>query len=337
MTEIAKTLSDTTLGPPASHRNLRVFPLLRPHAPPPDYLTLDEALEAGLARVTEVSEGGSVPELRFVNGAEKPVLLVDGEELVGAKQNRTLNVTVLVGPKQTVVIPVTCVEQGRWSYRSAEFRTARRAHFARARAAKAAHVSESLRTRGDRRADQGLVWEQIAAKAARLGAHSPTGAMDEIYERHRGTVEEYERALPAVAGQAGAVFAIGRHVVGLDLFDAPETLRALWPKILSSYAVDAIDWPDENPGREDEVARAVEGFLGAVAESPVDRFPSLGLGEDLRLRAPGLAGGALWALGRVVHLGAFALEAVSHEPGHPRRRGGMARASRRRQGRSAAR
>jgi hypothetical protein len=42
-----------------------------------------------------VSEGGSVPHLLFINDAMRPVLLLDGEELVGAKQNRVLNLTVL--------------------------------------------------------------------------------------------------------------------------------------------------------------------------------------------------------------------------------------------------
>ncbi len=55
-----------------------------------------------------------MPELRFVNHCERPVLLLDGEELVGAKQNRILNLTVLVPAHQTIVIPVSCVEAGRW-------------------------------------------------------------------------------------------------------------------------------------------------------------------------------------------------------------------------------
>ncbi len=55
-----------------------------------EYLTLDEALAAKTATVTEVSESGSVPELYFQNEGDLPVLLLDGEELVGAKQNRVL-------------------------------------------------------------------------------------------------------------------------------------------------------------------------------------------------------------------------------------------------------
>ena len=73
-----------------------MFPLLLPEDDAPGYLTLDEALAAGHASVTEVSEAGSVPELLVKNLAPSPVLILDGEELVGAKQNRIVNLTILV-------------------------------------------------------------------------------------------------------------------------------------------------------------------------------------------------------------------------------------------------
>src|SRR5262245_32415074 len=118
MHSITEALANLRLGEPAAFRNLIVFPLFGCNDRAPEYLTLDEALEQGLARVTEVSEGGSVPELAFENDGARRVLLVDGEELVGARQNRVLNLSILVAPKSKVVIPVSCVEQGRWRYAS---------------------------------------------------------------------------------------------------------------------------------------------------------------------------------------------------------------------------
>jgi hypothetical protein len=326
MDTVANALSTLTLGAPVAFEALTFFPLVSPHARQPDYLTLDEALAGGHARVTEVSEGGSVPELRFVNGSDHRVLLLDGEELVGAKQNRVLNVTILVAPKQTVTIPVSCVEQGRWSYDSPEFGTAGRAQFARGRAEKAAQVSSSLREHGVRRSDQGQVWDAIQAKADLLQAHSATGSMSDIFERYTADLGSYERALPPVEGQVGAVFAVAGEVSGLDLFDAGATLGKLWTKLVGSYALDAIEAGARRPGDPPVPAgAAADGFLRAVASARADRFPALGLGEDLRLEGPGLAGGALAVDGRVVHLGAFRLNG---QPGT--RRPGMVRASARR-------
>jgi hypothetical protein len=241
MNPIAETLGALELGPPAAFRSLAVFPLRGPGGREPGYVTLDEALEADTARVTEVSDGGSVPELRFENRGDTPVLLVDGEELVGAKQNRVLNVTILVAAGQTVTIPVSCVEQGRWSWSSPAFASAERLHFSRGRAQKAAQVSESLKVSGDPRSEQGEVWEAIAAKAFSLGVESPTGAMSDIYEKAAPDLEAYRRELRPEAGQRGAVFAVGGRVAGLDLFDAPGTLERLWGKLVASYALDALE------------------------------------------------------------------------------------------------
>ena len=329
MNPIAETLSTLTLGEAVSFRNLAFFPLLASEGRDPGYLTLDEALAERVARVTEVSAGGSVPELRFENGGAEKVLLVDGEELVGAKQNRVLNVTILVGAQQTVTIPVSCVEQGRWSYRSPEFASAGRAQFSKGRAEKAEQVSYCLRATGERRSDQGAVWEGIAEMICRLDADSPTGAMADIYEKSASSLGEYRDALRPLQRQAGAVFAVGRKIVGVDLFDSPATLGKLWGKLLSSYALDALEEAtggsaagNGGAGRE-----AAERFLRHVGEATVNRFPGVGIGEDLRLQRSGLAGGGLWAEGRLVHLAAFRVgNGNGDTAGDPR----MARASRRR-------
>ncbi len=99
---------------PQAHEEMILFPIKSKLPPGPDYVTLSEALEAGFLEITEVSPGGSVPELKAINHGEKPVLILDGEELRGAKQNRALNTTIMIGPQSSVIIPVSCVEAHRW-------------------------------------------------------------------------------------------------------------------------------------------------------------------------------------------------------------------------------
>ncbi|AUB80858.1 TIGR02452 family protein [Candidatus Thiodictyon syntrophicum] len=176
MSAIAESLSRVVVGNPIQFLNLSLFPLLAEGLAKPGYRLLDDALGDGGARVTEVSEVGHVPELCFVNRGDLPVLLVDGEELIGAKQNRILNLSILAPAHQTIVIPVSCVEAGRWHAQSAEFGSARRAHFGAGRARKAADVSDSLRRRGSRESNQSAVWHDIAERSRRMKVSSPTGA-----------------------------------------------------------------------------------------------------------------------------------------------------------------
>src|SRR5262245_38816543 len=177
MSHIKDFMAGLTIGEPLVSGRLTLYPLLKEMEGNPDYLTLDEALAAGFAKVTEVSEAGSVPELLFRNSGDKPVLLLDGEELIGAKQNRILNLSILAPARSEIKIPVSCVEQNRWGYRAREFRTSDRAYDARGRAEKVAQVSAAMATVGAPRPSQGSVWANVAAAASRLRVKSPTAAM----------------------------------------------------------------------------------------------------------------------------------------------------------------
>ena len=95
---LAATLASVELGVPVTVDNLTMIPLLarQPREPKIDYIVLDEAMAAGEVEITEISDEGSVPDLRVINRGAKPVLILDGEELLGAKQNRVVNLTILV-------------------------------------------------------------------------------------------------------------------------------------------------------------------------------------------------------------------------------------------------
>ena len=129
---------------------------------PPIAGLLDEALRQDLMEVAEVSSHGSVPELKVVNKSPKMILILDGEELVGAKQNRIVNTTILVQRNATIVIPVSCVEHGRWSYDSPRFHSQERMMSSNLRAMKSEQVNYSIKSSGEYRSDQGATWDGIA-------------------------------------------------------------------------------------------------------------------------------------------------------------------------------
>lgn len=304
---IQQQLDKLSLGEVQRVHNLSVYPLLGEDEASPGYLTLDQALAGQYARITEVSEVGHVPELAFINLTEKPILLLDGEELIGAKQNRVLNVTILVPGNTRLVIPVSCVEMGRWARTSYEFASSDRTLYARARAAKMDQVSASMRSSGMRHADQGAIWDDIAVKMQGMRTESGTQAMSDIYEGSQARLMDYERGFHAVARQVGGVFAIGGRIVGLECFDAQHVFAAYLPKLVKSYALDAIEaaWqaPAANP---DEDARNLLGQLSGAAQ---ERYQATGLGEDVRLTGEGISGGALEYDGKLIHLAAYRLAA----------------------------
>lgn len=308
MKEIVDSLAGLALGAPQVHLNLALYPLLAETDTRPGYVLLDDALAQGLARVTEVSGAGSVPELAFENSSAERILLVDGDELIGAKQNRVVNLSILVGAGKRIVIPVSCVEQGRWKYRSDAFSSSNSALFARARAGKMSQVSASLRTSGTRHSNQGAIWNAVAEKAHALGLESETMAMNDLFQARTLDLQRYVEAFRAEPRQRGAVVAVDGKVAGLELFDSSAAFARYFEKFLRSYAMDAIETSSGKhlPPAAEEVQRFIEWLKTAAAE----RFAALGEGEDIRLSGAGVEGGALAAEGSVVHLAGYAARAT---------------------------
>ncbi|HAS50303.1 MAG TPA: hypothetical protein DCS21_00525 [Gammaproteobacteria bacterium] len=309
--DIEEVLRQVEVGPSLQFKNVTMFPLLAADLGIPDYLTLDEGLAQGQVQITEISDAGSVPELRLVNRGQQPVCGFSDQELVGAKQNRILNLTILAPALSTIIIPVSCVEAGRWHRSSREFSSQGRVFYAEGRSRKASQVTDSLRARGIRSSEQSAVWANIAEKGRRMGSHSDTGAMAQMFDDYQGMIESYVSAIKAVENQVGAVFVIGGRIRSIELFDFAETLEKLLPKLVASHALDAIDEGDALDDQEDNASALlpeVKHFLATVAAAEGSVHPAVGEGEDIRLSGLKLAGGGLRARGRIVHLCAFTLE-----------------------------
>ena len=303
-TVIKNYLEQLKVGRKQSYKNLSLYPLLSTYASGLEYLLLDEALSQNLMEVVEVDGDGSVPELKVLNKSPRMILILDGEELVGAKQNRIVNTTILVQGNATIVIPVSCVEHGRWSYDSPRFQSKERMMSSNLRAMKSEQVSYSVRDSGEFRSNQGAIWDGIAEKVDRMAAPSPTGAMAAIYDKERSSIEEYVRPFHIIDSQVGGIFMIDGKVGGLDAFGKPGTFSKVFKKLLESYALDAIDWYDpdkEHKALKSEVTKFQKATLAADAEGR----PSVGLGTDFRLESGKVTGFALALDDKVLHISIF--------------------------------
>ena len=284
------------LGTAVEHRGIVVAPLFPRRNPGADYVTLDQALAQGL-RISETSQSGSVPELVVENPLSERVLLYDGEELVGAKQNRILNVSVLVEAQSQLTIPVSCVEQGRWRRESTHFRGSTTISHAELRRRKAERQAAQPLARG---VAQGEVWDALHEKALRMSVDSPTGASRDLYRHYERDLRTLEDAFPAQRGQCGALLALG-HDLCLDLVSRPDAFARLWPKLRSGYLLDALERLDGEPAAWEGIGV----FVDAVDRSLQSRQPSAGLGEDVRLRGERVIGSGLELDGELVQLSAF--------------------------------
>lgn len=313
MTGIGSLKDRLRVGAPIVRHNMTILPLFDETAPlVADYLPFGMAQRTGEIRITEVSASGSVPTLSVQTLGDTAVLLLDGEELIGAKQNRIVNLTILVAAKTTVDIPVSCVERGRWSSASPEFFESPQTMYPRGRAKKMMAVSASM-LRGTYGADQGEVWEDVDMRMSEMRAASPTSAMGHIFDRHRASLDEYLKDVTWLDGQVGAAFAINGKAVGVEVFESQNIAREYLPKVIRSYALDAMAQSGANDTRSveaEEVSRLIDNICTAESR----HTPSLGIGSDFRIDSPDLTGAALVRDGSVIHLGVFMKRITTDKP-----------------------
>lgn len=280
------------------HDGVCVLPLFPRRAPVAGYTTLDAALADGF-RITEIDDAGDVGRLRVTNPTTAAVLLYDGQGVVGAKQDRILDVTVLVAPGSTVTVPVSCVEQGRWRHSTPAFAAAGHTSHPELRRRKAERLSERLSPG----AAQHEVWAAVAQKSERLGVRSPTAAQSDVFADRAPDLDRLAARFPAQAGQCGMVLGLAGAPVCVDLVSRPDAFAALYPILLRGYLLDAI----EHLGGAATTADALEGFLAAVTAADVRPGPAVGLGRDLRLAGPGVVGSGLALDDEVLQLSAYAV------------------------------
>lgn len=288
------------VGEPIRRGVLSVFPLFSTAPRAVEYLLSAKALVQGTVKVKEVSKTGSVPELLVRNTGDLRVLFLEGEELVGAKQNRILNTSVLIAAQTTTKLPVSCVEAGRWRYRSRLFGPSQWYSPARLRATVKASVRRSLRHGRGHRSDQGAVWAEVARLQVKFRTASPTEAMFDTFEAHRDRIAEIREALSYQAGATGLAVALGKNIVSFDLFDKPSTCEQVWTRLLSGCVLDALE---VEPQGDSTSAQDVENLLKASQQMRWEPFPAAGEGQEYRAEQEGaLYGSALVFDGTIVHL-----------------------------------
>ncbi len=258
------------VGDPVRYQALSVFPLFDGSVSPVEYLLSDEGIGSGGVTVTEVSESGSVPDLLVENKGDVRVLFLEGEELVGAKQNRVLNTSVLVAAKSKAKIPVSCVEQGRWGYRSRHFGSSGSHSSSKLRYFLKSSVARSLKASRGHSSDQGKVWEEVRRQQRALGASSDSSAMSDTFAAYEDRLSEFREKLKYVEGANGIAVAIGKKVVAVDLFDKPATCQKVWERLMSGYILDALELESQEVQCEsaevERLLRAADGFSWEKAD-----------------------------------------------------------------------
>ncbi len=157
------------VGEPDAAESLAVYPLFGP-APGLEYVAFTNPDAA--TTISELEGGAAVNDLLVHTAGSQPVLLYEGEEILGAQQNRVLDVAILAAAGTKTPIPVSCVERGRWDGRRhrERFRPSPQAADPRMRRMKNRRARLNVAAGRSARSDQGEVWNEVEARQIEFAA-----------------------------------------------------------------------------------------------------------------------------------------------------------------------
>lgn len=212
------------------HKNVTFIPISTSKQYDIDFLTLSEGLDKKLVEILELEDGATVPEIKVKNKSDKYLIIFDGEHLIGAKQNRIVNKTVIVTPNSELVIPVSCTEQGRWHHVSEEFS---RSDY---------NAPASIRKYAKQTKDpQHNVWNNISSKMTSFAVHSGTSSLNDIYEEIDLNFTDYKQKIHQIDSQIGFLVFINGSFYGIELVNNKHLFSELFDGIINGYLLDAIE------------------------------------------------------------------------------------------------
>lgn len=309
MSEATETLGEMLAGPievgePDVCANLAVYPLILAGAK----LEYRSAAAAGAAvSIGERKSGASVGDLYVGNSSPHKVMLYEGEELVGAQQNRVIDVTTLIEPGSEISVAVTCIEAGRWdgSRHGELFNRANRTADADLRGKKKRAMMEQAARGLEARPSQGEVWEEVDSRQADFAVSSPTDSLSEVFERREDETAAIADAINLRGGQCGMVAAIDGRTTVVDLVSRPEVFADLHSALVAGYALDSLRAGVAEPTDDPPAVATVRGTLLMIGgAAPSARAPGAGLGETAFFSTAGVAGSALTVDGELIQLSA---------------------------------
>jgi hypothetical protein len=214
-------------------------------------------------------DGAQVNRLVLVNNSKRPLLLLAGEIVTGGKQDRVIGKDRIVPSESDPVdLSVFCVEPGRWVATSEHF-GASGAMYGKAiggpvPTASTLMAQPSVRAKAMGDKNQGEVWDEVKkqreAVSAGVAAASPTVATEMVSTSSYARVmenEEVKKQVDAVAtpieqnyhslirqlhdrNAVGIVVAVNGRIIWADIFASTDLLEKYWPKLVRSYASEAV-------------------------------------------------------------------------------------------------
>lgn len=213
------------------------------------------------------NDSAEVNRLVLINNSKRPLLLLAGEIVAGGKQDRVIGKDRIVPPESDPVdLSVFCVEPGRWVASSDHFGTSSTANANGMTVSTGTLMAQpSVRAKAMGAKDQNQVWAEVRKQqesmAVEVAAAAPSAAPEairstssyarvmenkEVKEKVDEVAKPIEQNYQSLIRQlrdrkaVGVVVAVNGRIIWADVFASTELLEKYWPKLVRSYASEAV-------------------------------------------------------------------------------------------------
>lgn len=237
-------------------------------------------------------DGAEVNRLVLVNNSKRPLLLLAGEIVSGGKQDRVIGKDRIVPPESDPVdLSVFCVEPGRWVATTERFGASEALYggsngkVAGGPVPMAAMVQPSVRAKAMADKDQNQVWAEVnkqkdafmyqvqpaapaaARELAQTSSYAQVNENAEVKKQVDSVARPIEQSYQSLIHKlrdrnaVGVVVAVNGRIIWADVFASTDLLSKYWPKLVRSYASEAV----VTRAKELEVtSRQAETFLAEM-------------------------------------------------------------------------
>ena len=277
------------------------------------YMNCGEALDGNTLSIQELNESGVVSTLTATNKGDMPVFIIGGQGLKGAKQDRIVNVSIIIDIKMSVSVPVSCVEARRWNYSGDKaFRKTNLASPS-IRYCLSETVNKNVKASKAYNSNQGKIWETVDKVAEDANVKSETACLNDVYDSYDKRLKDFSEKVRYPDKACGIAVFKGPKLVSVDFFQHPELMKANWDDIVRSVAlgtVDAFRKQTKTPPVFDEgkSTSGIKKFLDGIAEAAAAPEKSPGRGRYIRSQSDKHEAGILIDDDELVHLSAYKIK-----------------------------
>jgi hypothetical protein len=278
------------LTEPVFLRNLLVYPIRASDTNGMNISSINETMLQEKGEFREL-DPPDINRIAFHNQGDDPVLMLDGEEIIGSLQNRIVADSMLIPARSNRNIPVVCVEEGRWDD-IGSFQTGYCSY---------PGIRAILSRRGKEETGlQKRIWKEIERKLTVTKTLSTTSSMHDIYGNLEDEVNRYIEDFEGLNHDTvGFIGVAGKKTIGFDLFLNPAAYRTFEQKLIRSYALDAIE--HRTPGRgKSDILEFFDGIRDAINTVDFSRRT-----QHFAVKGNRFAGQGLFYKGHVIHLSVF--------------------------------